>query len=59
VESFGIGGGIMYSITKAPHYAYLELVYRNVIQGRVIGSTPVSGDYLLFITGRMLSLLEN
>ena len=58
MNSFGMKGGLMYSLTKNPHYAYRELVHRNVIQGKVTGSMPVSGEYLLFITGRLLSRTE-
>ena len=59
LEAFGIGGGIMYTLTKSPHYAYRELVYMNIIQGRVTGSMPLSGERLILITGRMLSLRED
>ena len=58
INAFGMKGGIMYSLTKGSKYAYRELVYKNIIQGRVVGSMPVSGEYLLFITGRMLSRTE-
>ena len=59
MNSFGLPGGLMYYITKDPHYAYRELIHKNIIQGRVLGSTPVSGEQLLFLTGRMLSYVEN
>jgi outer membrane protein OmpA-like peptidoglycan-associated protein len=58
VKSFGLKGGIMYSITNAPHYAYRELIYRGIIQGRVTGAQTVSGEHLIFITGRLLGLME-
>ena len=59
LNAFGIKGGIMYSLTKSPHFAYRELVYMNIIQGRVIASMPVSGEHLLFIIGRLLTEAEN
>ena len=34
MRSFKIQGGIFYTLTKNSHYAYLELVYNNVIMGR-------------------------
>jgi len=57
-RSFGIKGGIVYSITKSPRRAYRELVYRNVIQGRSDPAMTVSGEELLFLIGRMLSMRE-
>jgi len=55
LNSFGIKGGLFYSITKNSHYAYRELVYRNYIQGRTYPSMDVSGELLLFIVGRILN----
>jgi outer membrane protein OmpA-like peptidoglycan-associated protein len=48
MHSFGIKGGIFCSVFKSPHYAYRELVYRGIIQGRVSPKTAVSGDMLIF-----------
>ena len=59
MQSFGIKGGILYSGTQSPHYAYRELVYLNVIQGRVDPRMAVSGEFLLFMIGRMLSQTED
>ena len=56
--SFGIKGGIMFSITKRPHYAYRELVYKKLIQGKADPAMNVSGERLLFITGRVLSRVD-
>ena len=56
--SFNLEGGIMYSITRSSHYAYRELIYRNVIQGRVDPYMSVSGEMLLFLTGRVLAERE-
>lgn len=55
MSSFGIKGGLLYSITKSPHYAYRELVYKNTIQWRSDPAMKVSGERLLFITNRILS----
>ena len=56
MHSFGIKGGLLYSITKSSHYAYRDMVYRNLIQGRVDPAMNVSGERLLFITSRIFSL---
>jgi len=56
--AFGIKGGIMYSATKSPHYAYRELVYQGIIQGRTDPDLSVSGDLLLFIVGKVLDRVE-
>jgi len=55
--SFDISGGMLYSITESPHYAYRELTYMEVIQGRADPAMNVSGEQLLFITSRILSQL--
>lgn len=58
MQSFGIRGGLFYSLTKNPHYAYRELERRNVFKGRSAPHMAVSGDHLLFITSRVLSITE-
>jgi outer membrane protein OmpA-like peptidoglycan-associated protein len=58
MPSFGLKGGIMYTITKSSHFAYRELTYRNLIQGRIDPAMKVSGDQLLFVTGRILSIQD-
>jgi len=58
MRSFGIKGGIFYSIFKSPHYAYRELVYRGIIQGRVSPKTAVSGDMLIFGTNQTIMFQE-
>ncbi|MCL2210546.1 MAG: hypothetical protein FWB95_01340 [Treponema sp.] len=60
MRSFGMKGGVMYSITKnttalAAHYSYRELTAKKVIQGRTSPAMNVSGRQLLFITERMIS----
>jgi hypothetical protein len=56
--AFGIKGGIMYSGFKSPHYAYRELVHQGIIQGRADPGMDVSGDLLLFMTGKVLDRIE-
>jgi len=58
MRSFGIKGGILYSIFKSPHYAYRELVYRGIIQGKVSPKMAVSGDMLIFGTNQTIMLQE-
>jgi hypothetical protein len=55
---FDIKGGLFYSLIKNPHYAYRELERRNAFKGRSDPHSQVSGDQLLFITGRVLSITE-
>ena len=55
MKAFDIKGGLFYSLTRAPHYAYRELVYLNLIQGKIEPGMNVSGELLLFITGRILT----
>jgi len=58
MRSFGMKGGIMYSIIKGPHYSYRELKSKNIIQGRADPATLVSGERLLFLTSKVLSQKE-
>ena len=57
MRSFNIKGGLFYSITKSSHYAYRELVYKGIIQGRHDPSMPVSGERLLFYVNRIYSVM--
>ena len=59
MKSFGIKGGLLYSIFKNPHYAYRELVNMSAIQGKAYPTRAVSGEQLLFIASRVLSITEN
>jgi hypothetical protein len=58
MRSFDLKGGILYSLTKHPQLAYRELEYYSIIQGRIEPAMNVSGEQLLFITGRALSVRE-
>jgi hypothetical protein len=58
MRSFGIKGGFFYSLIKNPHYAYREMVYQDIIQGRSDPEMTVSGGLLLFIINRVLSRAE-
>jgi len=59
MQSHNIKGGFMYALTKSARYAYRELVYLNVIQGRTDPGIAVSGDLLLFILTRVLYFQED
>jgi hypothetical protein len=58
MQAFDIHGGIMYSLTKNPHYAYRELLHQNIIQGRADPCLTVSGELLLFMVGKVLDRME-
>jgi hypothetical protein len=58
MQAFNIKGGLFYSFIKNPHYAYRELVYQNIIQGKSDPSMKLSGERLLLITGRVLAIQE-
>jgi len=58
MRSFEIKGGVIYSMRLSPHYAYRELVYQNIIQGRTDPAMTVSGSALIFITNRVFALKE-
>ena len=52
---FELNGGIMYSLFRNPRYAYREMVYRRLIQGRSYSHMGVSGITFLQILGRTLN----
>ena len=56
--AFDLKGGFLYSFIKNPHYAYRELVYRSVIQGRADPQMAVTGYQLIFMTNRILAIQE-
>jgi hypothetical protein len=51
---FNIKGGLLYTLFPGPRYAYRELVYRRLIQGRAYSSMPVSGERLSRMISRVL-----
>ena len=55
MNAFDFEGGLMYSLFASPRYAYREMVYKRIIQGRADPSFTVSGHRLLLIIGRALS----
>ena len=44
-----------FSFFQNAHYAYRELEYRNVIEGKTVPAMAVSGEQLIFIINRVLS----
>jgi len=58
MQAFNMKGGAFYTLLKTTHYAYRELLYQNVIQGRADSDMAVSGDLLLFIVNRVLDQTE-
>jgi len=59
MRSFDIKGGLFYSIAKNSHYAYRELVYQDIIQGRSDPGMSVSGSELLFMVNRVLPRFDD
>jgi len=57
MNAFELKGGLMYSLFKSPRYAYREMVYKKLIQGRADPAMTVSGQRLLHIIGRTLVFL--
>jgi len=55
MQSFGLKGGLLYSLAKNPHYAYRELVYKDIIQGKAYPKMFVSGDKFLVMISRILA----
>ena len=55
MNAFGLKGGIMYSLLHNPRYAYREMIYRRIIQGRTNANMKVSGQRFLLIIGKALN----
>jgi outer membrane protein OmpA-like peptidoglycan-associated protein len=58
LQAFDLKGGLFYSMTKSPRYAYRELVYKEVIQGRTDPEMTVSGEDFVFMVNRVLAIKE-
>jgi len=58
MRSFGLRGGIFYSLFRNPHYAYREMVYREIIYGRIDAKMTMSGDMLLYMVNRVFAAQE-
>ncbi|MDR3020352.1 MAG: hypothetical protein LBU66_05560 [Treponema sp.] len=58
MRSFDMRGGMFYSIFKNSRYAYREMVYKNLIHGRIDPAMNVTGERLLFFTGSVLTYNE-
>jgi hypothetical protein len=55
MKSFGMKGGIFYSLFPVPRYACRELVYARIIQGRDDPGGRLDGRTFLHILGRVLT----
>ena len=58
MRSFGLHGGFMFALTGAPCFAYREMEHKGFINGRASPRQMVSGEALLYLTGRIIRLLE-
>ncbi|MDR1596824.1 MAG: hypothetical protein LBR99_03865 [Treponema sp.] len=54
MKAFNMKSGFWYALFPGPRYAYRELTYRKILQGRNDPSLTVSGERLLLILGRTL-----
>jgi hypothetical protein len=59
MRAAGIKGGLMFTLTHGARYAYRDMVYRGLIQGRAYATQKVSGERLLQILGRALEYTES
>jgi hypothetical protein len=59
MKSFGMKGGIFYSLFPLPRYACRELVYLRIIQGRTDPGGLLDGRTFLQILGRALGRAES
>ena len=53
MKAFGIKGGMMYRIYPCPRYAYRDLQYLAIIQGKNNPDAPMTGAAMLQILSRI------
>ncbi|MBN1799811.1 MAG: hypothetical protein JW822_14635 [Spirochaetales bacterium] len=58
MKSLNISGGIMYSLAPGPRYACRELVYLDLISGRVSPNRFITGERALQIISNVVGWLE-
>jgi hypothetical protein len=58
MHSFDLKGGISYSLAHSAHHAYRELGFLGVFPGNVDPRMTVSGQQLILVVSRLLSLNE-
>ena len=58
MRSFDLRGGIMFTLTGARRFAYRQMEHEGFIHGRASPRQSVSGETLLYMTGRILSGME-
>lgn len=56
MQSFGKGGGLMYLIFPGPRYAAREVVYRGWSAEDKGPNEPISGEFMLRVTGNFLEM---
>lgn len=56
MKAFGMNGGILYRLFPGPRYAYREMRYQGILQGRMDPGTPVDGTGALRLAGRILDV---
>ncbi|WP_461253169.1 OmpA family protein [Treponema sp. R8-4-B8] len=59
MKAFGLKGGPMYTLFNSAHYSYREMVFQDLIQGRIDPHMKVSGERMLFIVNRLLYRIED
>jgi outer membrane protein OmpA-like peptidoglycan-associated protein len=59
MKAFCLKGGPMYTLFNSAHYSYREMVFQDLIQGRIDPHMKVSGEKMLFIVNRVLYRIED
>jgi hypothetical protein len=56
MRSFGLSGGFMYALFPGPRYAYRALAWRRLLPLNADPGRFLTGEELLYVTGRVLAL---
>lgn len=57
MRAFGMKGGILYTLFPSPRYAYRELSFLQVVQGRADPSETVDGASSVRMLGRIFDVM--
>jgi hypothetical protein len=58
LRSYGIRGGLFFTLFLNAHYAYREIKYRQILPGRTDPEMAVSGEWLLYMVSKILAMRE-
>jgi len=59
MRSFGLRGGIMFTVTGAARFAYRDMEFMGLLHDRSCPAQAVSGETLLYVASRVIARAES